>query len=141
MVHADLTYYERQFNLDGTEVDGTAFAASYGAGFPTRGVHGLLVATDGNAWFVREGTEYYPITINPFGGALATVGQTFVYQNGYIYTTGAGTAAAVFGIVRYPAPGGVVTAETGTYDEATVVSTNVFVTGRLLFQLGRRQVE
>ncbi len=119
-------YYERQFNLDGTEVAGTAFDAEVDLpGFPSGTVDGLLAATDGGGWYQREALVA-TIAVNPFGPAVvgtAVAGQTRVYNNGFIFATGSGTLSGNVGLARWPCPNGVITAATGTADSFVILGT------------------
>lgn len=119
-------YYEWQYHLDGTLVEGSAYDAEVSlAGFPSNPVQGLTAGTDGLVWWYKE-NSVATITTNPFGGASLGTGcgeaQAIVYHPaGFIFATGRGTLSGDIGIVRYPAPG-VINDDTGTYDAAVVVS-------------------
>lgn len=119
-------YYERVFDLDGVEDTSAAYDREvYLPGFPSNPVHGLTAATDGTSWWCKENL-ITTITVNPFGGPVLEMGvgssQVIIYHEGYIYGTGANTATGDIGIARYPASGGVITAETGTPDVSIVVA-------------------
>lgn len=122
-------YYEWQYDLQGNLVAGSAYDAELDlSGFPTVAVQGLAAATDGTTWWYKQ-NSITTITANPFGPAVLSNGcgaaQAIVYHRaGYIYATGSGTISGDIGVVRYPATGGVISTETGTYD-AFIVTSNI----------------
>lgn len=120
-------YYEWQYKLDGTLVAGSEYDAEVAiAGFPTVAVQGLLAATDGITWWVRD-VSTATITLNPFGGPGLEQGcgsaQAICYHPaGFIYATGGNTATGQIGICRYPATDGTINDDTGVPDAAVIVS-------------------
>lgn len=120
-------YYEWQYRLDGELVAGSEYDAELSlSGFPTVSVQGLLAATDGLTWWVRD-ASVATITFNPFGGPVLEAGcgsaQAIVYHPaGYIYATGGNTATGQIGICRYPATDGTINDDTGVADASLIVS-------------------
>lgn len=111
-----LHYYERTFTLAGVEDGGAAYDAalvpSASVIFP---VANLTAAADYIGWYVRE-TLTSTFTANPLGGSTSfCVSRSgAIYKSGAIYAIGNNTVSQHVGVSRWPATGGVISAETGT---------------------------